>query len=273
MTILVTGATGTVGRHIVTHLLEGGHAVRALTRNPSQATFPAGVEVVAGDLAAPETLETALEGVTGLHLITFDNGAGGTPLQSGAVIAELAKAAGVQRVTVLMGGERSPLEEALDAAGLAWTALQPVEFMSNFIEWAEPIRTTGEVQEGFANRRSALVHESDIAAVAAVALTEEGHGGKSYPITGPEVLTPPEMLEVIGKALGRELRFVELSAEESQERWRAAGFDDETIEFFMWAHGNTPEIGYTVVPTVEQVTGRPARSFAQWVEEHIEAFR
>lgn len=101
MKILVAGATGTVGCHIVNHLIQASHPVRALTRNPAKVNLPDGVEVVAGDLAAPETLAPALVGVTGLHLINFDSATGGNvPLQTGPEIVALAKNAGVRRVTV-----------------------------------------------------------------------------------------------------------------------------------------------------------------------------
>src|SRR5687768_3267296 len=117
--ILVTGATGTVGRQLVNHLVQAGHHVRALTRNPQKANFPAGVEVVTGDLTTPETLVLALEGMTGLHLINFDGGDSGYGLlQTGAEIVELAKKAGVQRVTVLRGGEKGSVEMEVEASDL-----------------------------------------------------------------------------------------------------------------------------------------------------------
>jgi uncharacterized protein YbjT (DUF2867 family) len=270
--ILVTGATGTVGGQLVKQFLAAGHQVRALTRNPAKASFPAGVEVVTGNLAKPETLAPALEGITGLHLINFDGDSYG-PLQSGAEIVALAKKAGVQRVTLLLGGERSSVQEALEASDLCWTYIQPVEFMSNMREWAEPIRNGGVVREPYRNRRTAIVHEADIAAVAATALVAEGHGGKTYTVTGPEALTPPQMVGMIGEAIGRDLKFVELSEEEAIRRWKDAGYPDEVIQFFVWAHGNTPEVGYTVLPTVEEVTGRPARTFKQWAVENADTFR
>ncbi len=270
--ILVTGATGTVGRQVVAELLTRGHRVRALTRNAAKADLPAGVEVVEGDLTDPDTLTPALEGVTGLHLITF-GGAYFAPLQTGPRILELARAAGVRRVTVLHGGEGTPLEDAVRADdGVDWTVLMPVEFMANALEWADGIVTRDEVREPFVSRLSAMVHEGDIGAVAAVALTEEGHGGQEYVITGPEVLTVADKVAAVAGARGRAVSLVELTEEQAVEQWRAAGHTDEVIGFLLEAYGNTPEIGRTVTDTVEKVTGRPARTFRQWAQEHAEAF-
>src|SRR5262245_26121062 len=146
-TILVAGATGTVGRQIVQQLAQAGHQVKALTRNP-QANFPAGVEIVVGDLTAPETLSYALQGVDAMHLINF-NGGDYSPLQTGTALMEIAQAAGVKRVTVLLGGQKGDIERAVEASSLAWTFLQPVEFMSNMLEWGDPIRSEGVVRQPF----------------------------------------------------------------------------------------------------------------------------
>ncbi|WAZ26502.1 NAD(P)H-binding protein [Streptomyces cinnabarinus] len=270
--ILVTGATGTVGRQIVAELLTRGHRVRALTRDAAKADFPDGVEVVEGDLTDPDTLAAALEGVTGLHLITF-GGAFFAPLETGPRILELARAAGVRRVTVLHGGGPSLLEDAVRADdGVDWTVLMPVEFMANALEWAEGIVTRDEVREPFVNRLSAMVHEGDIGAVAAVALTEEGHAGQEYVITGPELLTVGDKVAAVANARGRAVSLVELTEEQAVDQWRAAGHPEDVIGFLIEAYGNTPEVGRTVIDTVEKVTGRPARSFGQWSAEHAAAF-
>jgi uncharacterized protein YbjT (DUF2867 family) len=272
MNILVAGATGNVGRPLVEQLVQAGHQVRALTRNPSKANLPAGAKVVAGDLTKPETLVSAMEGVESLHLINF-GGDDYAPLQTGPEIMALAEKAGVKRVTVLRGGTETSVEEAAKASSLAWTFIEPVEFMSGALDYAESIRTEGVVRQPFADRKTAAVHDADIAAVAAVALTSDGHGGKSYIITGPEVLSPRRMVRIIGEALGQEIPFIELTVDEAKAQWQAAGMPQEFIDFMMWAYGNTPEVGYTVVPTVEQVTGRPARTFAQWAAENVDKFR
>ncbi|MGW0701557.1 SDR family oxidoreductase [Streptomyces sp. NPDC002867] len=272
MTNLVTGATGTVGRQVVAELLRRGHSVRALTRDPGKADFPAGVEVVRGDLTDPATLAAALQGVTGLHLITF-GGPYFAPLETGPRILELAREAGVRRITVLHGGGPSLLEDAVRAGEIPWTVLMPVEFMGNALEWADGVRTADEVREPFTDRLSAMVHEADIGAVAAVALTEDGHGGQEYVITGPEVLTLKDKTETLAAARGRAIRLVELTEEEAVGRWRASGLADDVIGFLLEAYGNTPPVGRTVVPTVEKVTGRPARTFTEWAAEHADAFR
>ncbi|MFF1273106.1 SDR family oxidoreductase [Streptomyces marokkonensis] len=270
--ILVTGATGTVGRQVVAGLLARGHEVRALTRDPAGAGLPGEAEVVRGDLTAPDSLVPALEGVTGLHLITF-GGASFTPLETGQRIMEAARAAGVRRVTVLHGGGPSPLEDAVRSEdGVDWTVLMPVEFMANALEWADGIVASDEVREPFVSRLSAMVHEGDIGAVAAVALTEEGHGGREYVLTGPELLTVGDKVAAIAAARGRAVSLVELTEEEAVAQWRAAGHPEDVIGFLLEAYGNTPEVGRTVVDTVEKVTGRPARTFTEWATEHASAF-
>lgn len=273
MTILVTGATGTVGRLIVDELARNGHQVRALTRDPAKADLPEGVEVVAGDLAEPGSLTAAFEGVEAVHLINFA-GDDYAPLKTGEQLVELAAKAGVRKVTVLGGRADGPLEQALAAGELEWTLLVPVEFMSNTLQWwAQTIKAEGVIREPFGGRLSAMVHERDIAAVAATVLTSESHASKTYTLTGPQAITTTEKVRILSEAVGQEIRFVELSEDEARAKWLADGMGPETIEFLIGALGDTPEVGYTVVPTVEQVTGRAPRSFAQWATEHAVAFK
>jgi uncharacterized protein YbjT (DUF2867 family) len=272
MKFLITGATGNIGRHLVEQLNRAGHEVRALTRNPAKANFPDGVEVVKGDVTMPETLAAAMEGITGLHLIPF-GGDNYAPLQTGSEIVAMAEKAEVKRITALTSGYKGALEQTIEASTLAWTLLQPVEFMSNIRQWAGSIRAEGMVRQPFGDRKTAIVHEADIAAVAASVLADEGHAGKTYPITGPEVLTPREMVRIIGEAIGKDIKFVELTEAQAREEWQAAGLTKEIIDFLLWAYGNTPPVGYTVVQTVQQITGHPPRTFAQWAAENADVFR
>ena len=271
MKILVTGATGTVGGQIVKQLHAAGHQVLALTRSAAKANFPAAVEVVESDLTKPETFAAALEGVEAMHLINF-GGDDYADLDTGAEIIALAEKAGVKRVTVLLGGAPGKLEELVQQSSLDWTLLQPVEFMDNMLEWAESIRSEGKVRLAFVDRKTAIVHEADIAAVATAALTQEGHGGKTYPITGGEVLSPRKMIAIIGEAIGKTIVVDEMTPEQAQDEMRAGGQPEELIQFFMWVYGNPPEIGYTVATTVRDVTGKPARTFAEWAAENKAAF-
>ncbi len=271
-TVLVTGATGNVGRPLVEQLLAAGHRVRALTRTPATANLPRGAEVVSGDLADVGSLAGVFTGVDAAHLITV-NGSDHSELATGREIVDLAGGAGVRRVTVLAGGpEPSELETAVRASDLAWTRLSPVEFMANALEWAESVRTEGVVREAFPEMRSAMVHEADIAAVAVVALTGDDPGRRDHWITGPQALTPADKVATIADVLGRDVRYVELTRDEIVANWRAEGYGDEDVEFFIAMRTDPPVAGYTVLPTVEQVTGRPPRTFARWVQDNRAAF-
>jgi uncharacterized protein YbjT (DUF2867 family) len=270
MRILVTGATGQVGRHLVAQLHEAGHEVRALTRNPAAAGFPAGVRVVTGDLTDVSTLGPAFDGAEAVHLITF-GGDGGEDLTNGPEIVGLAERGGVRRATVLGGWSPTSVEDALMSSRIGWTILQPVEFMANALEWAEEIRTKRTVSM-LASYPSAMVHEADIAGVAASALTEDGHGGRTYPLTGPQALTPRERTRILAGATGQDITFVQLTEDGERDRLRGYGYDEDYVEFGIQLATNPPDASGVVLPTVEDVTGRPARTFALWAREHADRF-
>ncbi|WP_152363759.1 NAD(P)H-binding protein [Microlunatus speluncae] len=275
MTILVAGATGTVGRRVVDALLARGATVRALTRDPASAGLPPGVETVAGNLADPSTLATAFKGVTAAHLIGFDGprgAGGGEALATGPELLRQAQEAGVTRVTLLQNGHSGPMEDAVQTGPLPWTIIAPVGFMANTLQWAPAIRAGEAVREAFGGTATAMIHEADIAEVTAAALIEDGHAAQTYLLSGPAALTVPEQLGVLGDALGRPIDYVELTEAEAIADWRAQGMDQESIDFFVEMGKTTPWVGRTPLPTVERVTGHPARSFAQWAKEHTADF-
>jgi uncharacterized protein YbjT (DUF2867 family) len=211
------------------------------------------------------------DGVDAVHLITF-GGDDGAELTTGPGIVERCRRAGVARITVLAGWDRSPLEDALDEQGVGWTRLAPKEFMANALEWAPGIRAEGVVR-CMATWPSAVVHEADVAAVAVVALTEDGHAGREYVLTGPEALTPADRTALIGAACGRDLAFVALTEDQERERLRSYGYPEEYVEFGVQLAANPPAGAGEVLPTVAEVTGRPARTFSDWAVEHAAAFR
>ncbi|SEL15063.1 NmrA family NAD(P)-binding protein [Rhodococcus maanshanensis] len=268
MTTLVTGATGNTGRHVVAELVRRGEHVRALTRDPAAAgaVLPPGVELAAGTHTAPEALGAALEGVTRLH-ITVTAGLADV----GPELVPRAVGAGVRRITVLWGGGVGPVEQAVADSGVEWTRLEPQEFMSNTLTWAESIRAEGAVREPY-DFPSALVHEADIGAVAAAALLEDGHAGRAYNLTGPEALTPRERIAILSRAIGRDIAFVPIAHEQAVDRLVATGVPRADAEYVIGWYATPTDDSTTVVDTVERVTGRPARTFAQWTADHTDRF-
>jgi uncharacterized protein YbjT (DUF2867 family) len=268
VTTLVTGATGNTGRHLVAELVRRGERVRALTRDPvgAAATLPGDVEIVAGTHTAPRDLDAALVGVSRLH-ITATAGLADV----GPELVRRALDAGVRRMTVLWGGWVGPTEQAVAESGVEWTRLEPQEFMANTLTWAESIRREGVVREPY-DLPGAVVHEADIAAVAAVALLEDGHAGRAYNLTGPEALTPGDRVRVLSRALWRDIEFVAITHEQAVDRLVATGVSRADADYVIGWHADPPEEAATVVDTVERVTGRPPRTFDQWVAEHLDRF-
>ncbi|WP_329016524.1 NAD(P)H-binding protein [Micromonospora rifamycinica] len=273
MKIFVTGATGTVGRHVVDKLLAQRAEVRALTRRPETAGLPSGVEVVAGDLENPEALADHFEGIDRLYLVV----AGETQK-----VVELAKRAGVTRIVLLSsasaafegdptGGFHRAAEVVVENSGIGWTHVRPGMFAGNLSDWAEAIRAEGVVRAPYDAARQAPVHEVDVAEVAAAALLAADEG-KIYTVTGPESLTKSEQVRALGEGIGREVRFEELTP----DQWRAH-VKDQMPEFVadwllgLWA--KTVDNPEQVLPTVDEVAGRPARTLREWAADHRDEFR
>lgn len=287
MKILVTGATGYVGRQVVNQLIQAGVRVRALTRNPAMAGLPAEVEVVQGDLTQPATIAPALEGIDRMYLFPVD--------ETAREVVALAKQAGVRRIvdlsaaSVTAGLHTNPVEHAIEASGLEWTHVRPGGFMANMLQiWAPSIRAERVVRYPFGDEPMNLIHEADIAAVATAALLEDDHVGAVYTLTGPALVTVREQVQAISDALGEAVRYEEVSREQARELMKAqGGFAAESADLmlgFIDYGGDEPSgaDGYSDQdwsalmkpwPDVERVTGRPARSFAEWARDHVEDFR
>lgn len=221
---------------------------------------------MAGTHNAPETLDAALHGVDRLH-ITVTPGLA----EVGPELVQRAVAAGVRRLTVLWGGWVGPVEQAVADSGVEWTRLEAQEFMSNTLTWADSIRAEGVVREPY-DLPSALVHEADIGAVAAVALLDDGHAGQAYNLTGPESLTPSERLAILSRTLGRDITFERITHEQAIARLTATGVSQPDAEYVVGWYAESNDASRTVDDTVPRIIGRPARTFTQWTTEHTNRF-
>jgi uncharacterized protein YbjT (DUF2867 family) len=268
--ILVTGATGKVGRHVVSGLLERDQAVRILARDPGAANLAEGVEVVRGDLSQPQGLAGHLDGVEAVFLLwPFFNADGGVE-----VVNTLASGAGrIVYLSAEAAGQRpesfwAVMERAIERFAAEWTFLRPTGFAANTLMWADQIRDTGTVRWPYGQAARSLIDERDIAAVGVRSLVEGTHLGARYIVTGPEALTQIEQVHAIGEATNSAVRWEELSREDA-ERELGGKIPDTALD--TWARFvEKPEV---VTPTVAEVTGRPARSFAEWAHDHADDFR
>lgn len=280
--ILVTGATGNIGRHVVPLLRSRGARVRVLVRDTNKvAHLDAEIERAVGDLTRPETLGPAMQGVDKLFLLI----AGERGHEQATHAVDAAKAAGVQHIVVLSSGTvlipnvkigqwHREREQIVEASGIPWTFVRPGAFMANALRWAGTIKSQGAVFQPHGAARTAPIHEYDMAEVSAVALTGEGHAGKSYELTGPEPISAAEQVATLARALGRELRFHDVPEEAALEGMRRGGFPAEMADAVMelirlGRSGREP----TVSPWVERLTGRKGRTFDDWARERASDFR
>lgn len=279
---LVIGATGTVGRQILSQLPATGAQVRALARNPDAAGLPPQVEVVRGDLTLPETLDGCLDGVDAVFLVWVAPPAAAVP-----VLERIAKQA--RRIVFLSSphktahpffqppnpvrGLHAQIERLIETSGLQWTFLRPGMFAANALRWWAPqIRAGDVVRWPYAAAPTAPIHERDIAAVAVRALCEEGHAGAEYVLTGPESLSQVEQVYTIGSVIGRSLRIEEISPDEARREWLArmpAFVVNMLLDAWAAAIGQ-PAL---VTSMVTEITEEPARKFLDWATDHAAEFR
>ncbi|MEV6829672.1 NAD(P)H-binding protein [Amycolatopsis sp. NPDC051102] len=262
--IMVVGATGNVGEPLVRMLSAAGEEVTAVARRIT--TVPPGVVARQGDLA---TLD--FDGASAVFLLV-------PPGFEGPLEPVLARAAGVRRVVLLssqgVGTGRHPavFEEAVQASGLKWTVLRPAGFASNAFQWAESVRARREVAAPFADVALPVIDPEDIAAVAAAALLDASHEGKTYELTGPAAVSPREQAAAIGEAVGEPVRFVPQTREEA--RAVLLGFMPPPVaESTLDILGTPTPAEQRVSPDVSRVLGRPARPFAEWASRFAGAFK
>lgn len=280
--VLVTGATGRIGRLVTGQLIDAGVPVRALTRRPAAAaTLPADVEVVTGDLTVPGSLDAALRGAGAVFLVWT-----APPATAPAVVERLAACA--RSVVFLSSPHQTPhpffqqpnpmaalhadIERLIAAAGVESTIIRPGMFASNALFWwAAAIRAGGAVRWPYAAAQTAPVDDRDVAAVAARTLYQNGHAGGDYVLTGPESLSQAEQVSIIGDVLGRQIRFEELSPEEFRSQTEGS-WPRPAVDMLLAAWGATIGTPAFITSTVSSILGSAPRSFRQWAADHATAF-
>ncbi|KAB2590472.1 SDR family oxidoreductase [Streptomyces arboris] len=279
---VVTGATGNVGRSLVHGLAAAGTEVTATSRGISGADVPESVRHIRADLADPESLRPVFDGADALFL---QSGGPSAHLLSPPDILDIAKAGGIGRVVLLSsqgvatrphspshGELGQSIEDAVQQSGMDWTILRPGGFDSNAYAWVESVRTRRTAAAPFADVGLPTIDPDDIAEVAAAALGEEGHAGHVYELTGPALSTPRQRAETLADALGEDVRFTEQTREEA--RAQMLGFMPEpVVETTLAILGEPTPAEQRISPHVERLLGRAPRTFADWAQRHIAAFR
>src|SRR4029450_2435970 len=274
--VLVTGANGRTGREVLKLLRSRGTPVRAMVRDVSKATgLPVGTEMVVADFGKPQTLPRALEGIDKVYLTSAPDPEQVT-LHRNFILA--AVQAGVQyivRHSVRGADENSPIKIArwhaasqseLERSGLAWTHLQPVFNMQNFLRFASSIRSQGAFHAPMRDGAMAMVDARDVASVAVVALTAAGHECHPYPVPRPEPLTFADTAQQLSAVLERPIRYVDVSPEQARNGMLAAGMPEWYVQdmlafYAFYATG----AGAYVSDVVPRIVGRPGWRFRQFV--------
>jgi uncharacterized protein YbjT (DUF2867 family) len=279
--ILVTGATGRVGGRVVDALLASGHAVRALSREPTARRVPVPVQVVKGDLSDADSLDPSLAGIDAVFLLWHQPSARdpGPALQRilDAVerivyLSSIGVRDDLQEQTHPMSAIHAGIEHAIAGRTERWTVLRASWFASNAIGWAEEIRRSGALRRPYPDARRSPIAEEDIGAVAARVLTDPGHERRVYPITGPEQLTERQLIAAVGEAVGRPVRCEAIAPQVARSEMLEAGTAPELADAALdyWrAFVDRPEPLTTAVP---DITGHPAMPFAEWARSHADEF-
>lgn len=283
--ILVTGATGTVGTEVVRQLLDAEQEVRALARDQITAARKLGpnVAIVEGDPSQPDTLDAALRGVDRMYLLLPM-----APMlqQWDAEIVSAAQRAGVghivkhsnigaddEHATTMQRWHRAG-ERLIESSGITWTFVRPTGFMSNALSWADMIKSQGIVYTPGGDGKLAVIDPRDIAAVAVAALTEPGHERHAYDLTGPEALSAADQVTIISDEIGRPITHIDIPESAARESMLGTGMPAEIVDALLeFVTDVRAGRSAPIRSDVENITGRPARTFQAWTHDHAAAFR
>jgi uncharacterized protein YbjT (DUF2867 family) len=279
MTIVVTGATGNVGRPLVAELAAGGARVRAVTRTPNTAGFPEGVEVV----------RSTTDALPGASAVFLNSRALGPEIEALTAVIDQARDAGVTKLVALSainadddfsrqpsrfrGDRNKEIEQLAVDSGLNWVSLRPTVFATNFAGmWSAQLRAGDVVAGPYADASSAPIVDSDISAVAARALLTEEFVGERIPLTGPQSFANSELVAVIGAVLDRPLQYHEIPADAVRQRFVGMGFTAEFADAYLAMQAETVDKPALVTHDVEKILGRPALTFAEFVSQRRDLF-
>lgn len=280
---LVTGATGHVGGPLVRQLHEQGHRVRALVRDPSGATgLPAEVELAAGDLDDPGSVSKAVTGAEAIFLMHI-----GTGTEQTKTMIAAAQEAGVPRIVLLssagarllplddnpMGAAFAVREQLLRESGLGVTYLRASAFASNALAWRDSIRA-GQVTSPTGDGALAVMDPEDIARVAMAALTDDGHAGKGYLLTGPQALTARQQVQTIAEVTGRPIDFQDVTPHDFAQAAIRQGTPTEQAQLMERLNEVfRARRSVNITDDVQNITGTAPATFRSWCERHADAFR
>ena len=284
MTIVVTGATGNVGRLLVRQLIAGGHRVRAVTRSRLGASaLPDQAEIHLGDPSNPDIIGEAIDGAAAIFVNPRAVGMGADRLLAMAAERGVGRAVVLSAINVddnpaqqpsrLNGDRNAEVERAVVDSGMEWVALRPTWFPTNAIGMYAPQIRSGDVVRGaYADFAESPIDLADLAEVATLALTRSDLVGRKVALTGPESLNQRELVDRLGQALGRPLTFEEVPPEIARQGMLAAGLNEEFVDAYFARMRRGIGVPAAVGPELERLLGRRPATFAEWAVRHTHAF-
>jgi len=282
-TVLVTGATGTIGRDLIKILSENGVPVRAGVRDQAKARkqFGANIALATFDFEDAASFPDSLKDVEKVFLLP-------PPIPNQVAVTnafiDATKRAGVRHIVKLsvIGADTEPpftfgkwhaaSDQHVRESDLAFTFLRPNSFMQNFINYFPP--RDGAIYLPWGNGRASFVDTRDIAALAAEALTSDGHDGKTYTLTGPAALGIAEVASILSEVTGREINYVDVPESAARDGMLQAGLPQWQVDALMELHAGNKQNRWTAVTSdIEKVTGKSATAFTRFARDHADRFR